>query len=313
MQTEDNNTLEAFLNESRFKKMRFFDQNKVSSFFVIAFILSLCLHAVLFLLHLPDFEQEQSGRMKNGPLQISLLDPVAQEPKVASEPPPPPLPVKKPKPKPKKKVVKPKPKPQKKVITQVLKPEPPVFTVPEEIAQVPTKPIEKPPLALDIPKPPPAKSEPVDMMAMIKNKRAERIAKGDAAEINAEAIRNSTGPSEYDKQESLIKENIKSGTNGVFQVTTLREYEATFIFRGWTGDYSNAKLQYFQVHASDGQDIRLQMIRRMIRLIRTHYTEDFLWQSHRLNRSVTLSARLADTDGLESFLMTEFFGPNYRP
>jgi hypothetical protein len=50
----------------------------------------------------------------------------------------------------------------------------------------------------------------------------------------------------------------------------------------------------------------------MIALIREHYQGDFTWESHRLGRSVTQSARLEDNAGLEDFLMMEFFGSNYR-
>jgi len=49
-------------------------------------------------------------------------------------------------------------------------------------------------------------------------------------------------------------------------------------------------------------------VRRMIELIRTHYKGDFKWESHRLDRVVTLSARPEDSEGLEDFLLREFFG-----
>ena len=50
------------------------------------------------------------------------------------------------------------------------------------------------------------------------------------------------------------------------------------------------------------------IIRRMIELIRKHFKGDFNWESHRLNRVIVLSARIDDNDGLEDFLMLEFFG-----
>ena len=43
-------------------------------------------------------------------------------------------------------------------------------------------------------------------------------------------------------------------------------------------------------------------------LIRSHYEGDFRWESRRLGRVVTLSARLEDNGFLEEFLMREFFG-----
>jgi hypothetical protein len=63
-----------------------------------------------------------------------------------------------------------------------------------------------------------------------------------------------------------------------------------------------------EVDAGVGGDIEIAMIRRMIELIRTHYTGDFQWESHRLGRVVVLSARPDDQPGLEEFLMKEFFG-----
>jgi hypothetical protein len=71
-------------------------------------------------------------------------------------------------------------------------------------------------------------------------------------------------------------------------------------------------MQYFDIPAKAGQDTRLLMVKRMISLIREHYQGDFTWESRRLARSVTLSAKLEDNAGLEDFLMTEFFGPNYK-
>jgi len=50
------------------------------------------------------------------------------------------------------------------------------------------------------------------------------------------------------------------------------------------------------------------MVQRMIALIRTHYSGDFNWESHRQNRVIVLSARLEDNAELEAFLLREFFG-----
>jgi hypothetical protein len=50
----------------------------------------------------------------------------------------------------------------------------------------------------------------------------------------------------------------------------------------------------------------------MIELIRKEKTGDFEWESHRLNRVVTLSARPQDTQELMNFLYKEMF-PEYKP
>ena len=105
---------------------------------------------------------------------------------------------------------------------------------------------------------------------------------------------------------------MQSGTNGIFEITSLSSRHATFAFRGWTNDYSSSRREFFEVEASTGQDIRLVMVKRMIKLIREHYQGDFNWDSHRLNRVVNLSARPQDNAGLEEFMLMEFFGQNYK-
>jgi hypothetical protein len=51
----------------------------------------------------------------------------------------------------------------------------------------------------------------------------------------------------------------------------------------------------------------------MIAIIREHETENFLWESHRLGRQLTLSARARDTSELEAFMMQEFFFDTRNP
>ena len=59
-------------------------------------------------------------------------------------------------------------------------------------------------------------------------------------------------------------------------------------------------------HATKGK-----LVKKMIELIRKEKTGDFEWDSHRLQRVVTMSARPADTAVLEAFLFKEMF-PEYR-
>ena len=62
-----------------------------------------------------------------------------------------------------------------------------------------------------------------------------------------------------------------------------------------------------EVDAGQGGDVERAMVRRMIELIRSHYEGDFIWRSHRLGKSLTMSARPADQAELEDFLIREFF------
>ncbi len=152
-----------------------------------------------------------------------------------------------------------------------------------------------------------------DMASYVKAMQAKRQgSEFDAARQNAMAVARERGPSEEQLREERIKRNFQNGTNGIFEITSLSERNATFAFRGWTNDYSASKRQFFEVEAQSGQDVRLVMIRRMIALIREHYQGDFNWESHRLGRSVIQSARPEDSAGLEDFLMMEFFGTNYK-
>ena len=45
----------------------------------------------------------------------------------------------------------------------------------------------------------------------------------------------------------------------------------------------------------------------MIELIRRYYTGNFNWESQRLDRVIVLSARPEDNEGLEGFMLKEFF------
>ena len=53
--------------------------------------------------------------------------------------------------------------------------------------------------------------------------------------------------------------------------------------------------------------MRIAVIRRMIAIIRDYEKEEFVWESRRLGRNVTLSAKQADNAALEEFMMHEFF------
>ena len=190
-----------------------------------------------------------------------------------------------------------------KVMTRKATAEPSTFSVPE--------PTEKP--TLPPPNPVPTKPAVDDFSTMLKRRQAQRLAEEMAAKrANDAASEAEKEPSEDEKRNKNIMANLKFGTNGLFQIRRMDPYNASFSFKGWTGDYSSANTQFYEVEAKTGQDIRLSVVRRMIAIIREHYDGDFVWESHRLNRPVNLSARPADSGELEDFLMKEFFGPNYK-
>jgi len=100
---------------------------------------------------------------------------------------------------------------------------------------------------------------------------------------------------------------------GIFGVTYLSQEYAEFVFYGWNKEIRRDTTQRIEVRKGLNSDIRIAVVRRMIVIIREHEQEDFTFESTRLNRNVTLSARQRDTAGLEDFLMKEFFGDPRRP
>ena len=97
---------------------------------------------------------------------------------------------------------------------------------------------------------------------------------------------------------------------GMFQVQSMTSDEAQLFFFGWNKDIRRNARQVLTVRRGSDPSIQIALVRRMIAIIRDHETGDFIWESPRLGRNVTLSARMADNAGLEDFLMREFF-PEY--
>ena len=254
---------------------------------LLAIVFSLLVHGLILFLALPQLNLD-SAALAPTTIQVSLAPPPAEAP-------PPPVEL----PKPPKK---PKPISRPKVMTQKPSSKPSDFNLPEAApSPAPSAPVA------------PAKDQPVDMMAYVNAKRQQRLAmENDAAKQNAEAVAKEQGPSAEQVREQRIKDNLKVGTNGIFEITSLSARHAGFSFRGWTSDYSNARREAFEVEAGVGQDIRLLVVRKMIVLIRQHYQGDFNWESQRLGRVVIQSARPEDNAGLEDFMMMEFFGTYYK-
>ena len=290
-----NNAFEEFLQTPKLDKQFRLSINRNT---LIAFIVSLLIHAVILFFVVPKIKQ--APEPEPSPFEVVLAQPESKpqpEPQVI---PPPAEPVKKPTEKPVKKP---------RVMTKPAdkKPKPTDFTVPDVLTT-------PKPQSESLPKKPSKPDDaPTDMMAYVNKKRAERDAQeADAAKINAEAVAKEKGPSEEEKRDAKIKSNFQNGTNGIFEITSLNSSSATFSFLGWTSSLSNARREFFEVEASRGEDVRRVMIQRMIALIRVHYQGDFDWESQRLGRTIVKSARVEDSAELEDFLMQEFFGRNYK-
>lgn len=166
--------------------------------------------------------------------------------------------------------------------------------------------------------PKPAAPDPAqftDMMAYVNAARERRhLAGEDADRINEEAIARERERSEEEARNANLKRNPQpSGTNGIFQILSMDAHTATFAFRGWKNEFSYSHREVYQVDAGLDGDIERAVVRKMIEIIRRYYTGDFNWESLRLGRVVVLSARLQDNDGLEDFLLQEFFGSRGIP
>ncbi len=266
---------------------------------LLALLFSIALHVLVLMLIIPKINLNTAP--KSTTIEVSLA-PKKTAPKVE----PVPTPVQ----------PEPEPEPKPKVIAQKLsskpsKPKVNDFSVPKTMTTPRSSPQQVPPNPTV--KPQPSSDAPKDMSELIAQRRAQREAtESDAASQNAAAAAAEQGPSEEAKRDARIKNNFNNGTNGIFEITNLSSTSASFSFLGWTSSVSNARREFFDVEAKSGQDVRLVMIRRMIALIRVHYQGDFDWESQRLGRTISKSARVEDSAELEDFLMQEFFGANYK-
>jgi hypothetical protein len=256
--------------------------------FAIAVGLSLLAHlAVVGLVPRPKMHRLNLSASQS-PLIVTLASPEPPEPAAVTAPPPPqPAPAARPAP----------PVPQKRILAarpQTPRAAPPV-PVPEE------------------PKPAPAPTAPpapaVDMLAMINARRDRRK----AAEATVAREGTPSGNPAADSGAAAISRNLETlkgddTTGGVFQILEKGTLSAEYAFNGWRPDTQRRWREVIEVRIKPGEDIDLAIVRSMIELIRGHYQGDFLWESRRLGRVVTLSARAEDSAGLEEFLLREFFG-----
>jgi hypothetical protein len=270
------------LSAEELRDWRLHPQRSTRNLWIVA-VLSVVFHAAVVML-LPKIQQDDSTMTQTtGPLKVTLLPP----PRAERPPTPTPEPT--------------KPPPQRTVIASSTPSSsmPPMYVPPK-----PPEPTRDPQTA----------APPLDFAAALEARRAQRQAEENYyAQQNAAARAGERVATAAEKADAAFRRNMRGlgqgeGTSGVFQIQSKGSRYASFTFRGWQGDRSNAKMELIEVDAGLGGDVELATVRRMIALIRTHYNGNFNWESHRLGRVVQLSARPEDTAGLEAFLMREFFG-----
>jgi len=284
---------------------------RISRNTVIALSVSILLHVALLWIFAPKLFSMGVPIKESPPFEITLGPPQKQE-VAKSEPTAPPqeaiperLPeqVQKPlKPKPIKEKSKP-PKQVRPVETPVEVAKKTDLTVPKT-KESPKKEVET--------SPDPLPGE--DMQAYIKRQKEAKLAEQGASKQDAEEVLASNNTqSAGEKRDAKIKENLKfDGTNGIFQIREMGLHQAQFSFKGWKNNINSARLEIIDVDIPDGSDGKHEVIQKMIEIIRREYSGDFNWESQRLGRVLQLSARPQDSEALEKFMMSEFFGAGSR-
>ena len=123
---------------------------------------------------------------------------------------------------------------------------------------------------------------------------------------------------ERERSDRIIAQNLASvnalgsgskmqDTGGIFTILHIGDADAEFKFNGWNTKIHRPLAQTIEVRRGTNANIRIAIVRKIIAIIREYEPGDFMWDSKRLHREITLSARAADNDTLENFLMMEFF------
>jgi hypothetical protein len=179
------------------------------------------------------------------------------------------------------------------------------------VKPAPSKGASKKEVPAELP-PPPKPEPPKDLSDYMKEAKERRTAGGIFEDEPAEPKNVERQPSEEELRMANVKRNLKEpGTTGIFQITRMGARTAQFLFRAWRTDISNPRREVIEVSAGPDGDIQRAVVRKMIELIRQYQKADFNWESYRLGTVVVLSARPEDSQGLEDFLIREFFDPNF--
>jgi hypothetical protein len=152
-----------------------------------------------------------------------------------------------------------------------------------------------------------------DLLAYLNARRQQRQAqemaeKSPSTDAN---IQDRLAPEQ--KRDEIIARNLQQeGTNGLFQIREIVGDSAQFTFRGWQQNGRNTRFEIVTVLAGPNETIERAIVRKMIAIIREHYSGDFNWQSQKYGRIIVLSARPQDNQALEDFMIQEFFAMSGR-
>lgn len=271
----------------------------------VAFVLSLLIHGAVLWQWLPhlrlSWPEQAENRDSGGTLSVQLA------PRSIPAPPPVPPPMqaeRQAKPVTPKTAAKAAPRPQA---------TPPVIALNERAANVPAQ------QATPAPVTPPSPARPAtegDLSSYIEARRRARAESAPSPAPSDSVPSATAAEDENTRANRIAAANLGVGTRptfgrephggGIFSIHRLREDYAEFIFFGWSKDIQRNTAQLIEVRRGNNNDIRIAVVRRMIAIIREHEQGDFQWESKRLGRQLTLSARARDNAGLEDFMLREF-------
>lgn len=167
------------------------------------------------------------------------------------------------------------------------------------------------------PQPPPQSDDMFTQLEAARKRRADAQAQAEppknlsepspsaeAAPDNSVALANIA----FSLKQAKGKDKVDSG--GLFQVRRVGFRDAEFLFKGWNATSSRNSTRLISVDQGTEADIQTALVKKMIDIIREERKEDFIWESKRLGKQLTLSARQQDSVELQDFLLREFF-PDY--
>jgi len=254
---------------------------------IVGVSLSVLIHVLLFLVLRPSLQKiEPQASSSHEPLEVTFVQSTPKQAAKQPEPQPKAKPVRKPAPQPKQ-IARAKPSPSAPIARQA----PPVSNSATAITEAPPE---------------------MDMSTMLNAARERRRSSEDAAaRENAAARAAEQGPSANEIAQANIDFQARKASgpsNGMFEIVSKGPRIAQYLFYGWTRDARNKSRRTITVDAGLNGDVDKAIVDSMIAIIRQNVTGDFTFDSQRLGRVVTLSARVQDNAGLQAFLLREFFG-----
>lgn len=162
-------------------------------------------------------------------------------------------------------------------------------------------------------------SAPDDMFSQLEAARKRRA----DANAAAQAAMPSVQENESQRANSVALANIahslkgangnhRDNSGGIFQIRRVGFRDAEFMFHGWSANARRNSTRLVTVEQGAEADIEIAVVKKMIAIIREEKSDTFIWESHRLGKQLTLSARHEDEAELQRFLIREFF-PDYTP